>query len=173
MQISRPRLPSPYHINIPGMSWQLYLCKFPNQIRKIFHLSAAFFLANFLFNFFVLCSLWFGFLFFYLWQLIWWSGRGHSYTNQFHYIEAKINWNKEEGFFSSSRQTVGDLNLNISAWAGQLYLKDSSAPLHTNSPRFTPTENKFICSCRSFFKCRPTACNSIKMSSGVNFIENV
>lgn len=136
---------SSYHINIPAMPWQLYLCKFPSQIRKIFHLSALFSFANFLFNFFVLCSLWFGFpfrLFFYLWQLIWWSGRGYSYTNQFHYIEAKINWNKGQGSFSSSiqtdRQTVPEQDSKFSSragtGAGQLYLKDSSAaPLHGNT----------------------------------------
>lgn len=76
--------------------------------KKNISLVRSVLFANFLFNFSVLCSLWFGFLsFFYLWQLIWWSGRGDSYTNQFHYIEAKINWNKKEEVFKWQTDSPG------------------------------------------------------------------
>lgn len=90
------------------MSWQLYLCKFPNQIRKIFHLSAP---CSLPISYLIFpCCVRSGldsFLFFYLWQLIWWSGRGDSYTNQFHYIEAKINWNKKEEVFKWQTDSPG------------------------------------------------------------------
>lgn len=156
------------------MSWQLYLCKFPNQIRKIFHLSAP---CSLPISYLIFpCCVRSGldsFLFFYLWQLIWWSGRGDSYTNQFHYIEAKINWNKKEEVFQVADRQSGNWTWISLPGPGNYIWRIRVAPLHSNSPRFTLRENKFICSCRSFFKSRPTACNSIKMSSGVNFIENV